>query len=149
MGKEFFDDEAQQHAADLDIVREIRHNDASLYQLAHGRGARWQFDQLKSQLEEKDARIAELEKQIELSKPIYSRRQLEAQLEKAEAKMIEMDNTLKSMAMENIDANMALIEAERVIMELSNCMHPHKTEHPAMFAAKTRAREYFAEKEKK
>lgn len=55
MSQEFFDAEAQQHAADLDIVREIRHNDASLYQLAHGRGARWQFDQLKSQLEERDA----------------------------------------------------------------------------------------------
>ena len=62
MSQEFFDAEAQQHAADLDIVREIRHNDASLYQLAHGRGARWQFDQLKSQLEEKDAEIAELQK---------------------------------------------------------------------------------------
>ncbi len=66
MSQEFFDAEAQQHASDLDIVRELRHSDASLYQLAHGRGARWQFNQLKSQLEEKDARIAELESSLRL-----------------------------------------------------------------------------------
>ena len=103
MSKEFFDAEAQQHAADLDIVRELRHSDASLYQLAHGRGARWQFNQLKSQLEEKDAMIAELESSLRL---LTLKAQSESEIQSLKQQLESARTIIRGLAFEGSTAKL-------------------------------------------
>lgn len=98
----------------------------------------FELELVSSQLAESNARIAELEKQIELSKPIYSRRQLEAQLDKAEKviKLYADESTYEiTMPYDDLDPEDFFITEEYGPGEYDD--------------VGTKARDYFADKEKK